>query len=227
MAKYAVLQTFYASSRWRKLRDVIIAERDPMCAKCGKVIADPLDCELDHIHDLTPENVTDTTISLNPDNIQILCHSCHDQKHNRFGHQSEHGVFLIYGPPLSGKVTYVKTHMQHGDLVVDMDRLYSAVSMLPEYDKPIGLLRNVLGLRNLLIDNIKTRNGKWNSAWVIGGYPEKYKREQLANDIGAELIYCEASKEECTARLSIDLDRQCRKDEWVGYITKWFENYVA
>jgi len=226
MAKYAILQSFYTSSRWRKFRNVIIAERGSVCESCGKVIANPLDCELDHDPiELTPENVNDADVSLNPDNVKVKCNDCHNKRHNRFGHKANHEVYIVYGPPLSGKKSFVKSNMERGDLIVDMDRLYSAVSMLPEYDKPGGLLRNVLGLRDLLIDNIKTRNGKWNNAWVIGGYPEKYKREQLADDLGADLIYCEASKDECMARLAVDMDRQCRKDEWKSFIEKWFDHY--
>jgi predicted kinase len=227
MAKYAVLKSFYNSQRWRKFRDNIIAERDPICVDCKKVIANPKEIEVDHDPiELTPENVNDASISLNPDNVKIRCHDCHNKRHGRFCSQPMQGVFLVYGPPLSGKTTFVKEHMQHGDLVVDMDKLYSAVSLLPEYDKPNELLKNVFGIRDLLIDNIKTRYGKWRSAWIIGTYPDKYQREKIADDTGAELIYCEASKEECMARLMIDADRQCRKDEWKQYIDKWFDRYI-
>ncbi|WP_438495906.1 hypothetical protein [Paenibacillus sp. IHBB 3054] len=48
----------------------------------------------------------------------------------------------------------------------------------------------------ILIDNIKTRLGKWGTAWIIGGFPEKFKRERLAKDTGAELIYCPVSRED-------------------------------
>ena len=79
----------------------------------------------------------------------------------------------------------------------------------------------------MLIDNIKTRYGKWNNAWVIGGYADKYKREKLAEDLGAELVFVEVSKDECLRRLEQDEDRRYRKDEWKKYIEKWFSEYVA
>jgi len=117
--------------------------------------------------------------------------------------------------------------MGRGDIVVDMDLLYAAVSMLPSFDKPDNLLANVRGIHSLLIDNIKTRYGKWNSAWVIGGYADKYKRDKTAEDLGAELVFCDVSKEKCMRRLALDEDRQYRQDEWRGYIEKWFERYTA
>lgn len=228
MAKYDILKSFYNSSSWRMFRTVIIAERGPLCVDCHKVIVDSKEIELDHDPvELTPENVNDPNVSLNPDNVKIRCHDCHNRKHNRFGPKAEQGVFLIYGPPLSGKTTYVMEHMRRGDLVVDMDKLYSAISLLPEYDKPAELLKNVFGVRDLLIDNIKTRYGKWRSAWIIGGYPEKYRREQVADATGATIIYCEATRDECLQRLEADEGRRNRRDEWTKYISAWFEKYSA
>jgi predicted kinase len=227
MAKYAILKSFYASEAWQKFRTAIIAERGPRCQKCSKIIANPLDCILHHIKELTPENVRDVNIALNPDNVLIVCHDCHDKVHNRFGYKAERNVYIVFGPPLAGKSSYVREHMSRGDLIVDMDRLYSALSMLPDYDKPDNLFANVRAVHNLLIDNIKTRYGKWNNAWIIGGYADKYKREKLAEDLGAELIFCNVSKEECLRRLELDEDRRYRKDEWRGYIEKWFNEYTT
>lgn len=227
MAKYAVLQSFYKSVQWRKFRDCIIAERGPVCIDCGKIISDPKEIELDHCPiELTPENVRDANISLNPENVKIRCHGCHDKRHGRFSTQMQ-GVFLIYGPPLAGKKTYVRDHMQRGDLVVDMDSIYSAVSLLPEYDKPGELTRNVFGVRDLLIDNIKTRYGKWRSAWIIGGYADRYQREKIADDTGADIIYIEATKEECLQRLYESTALQFRAKEWEQYIDAWFDRYIG
>ncbi len=225
MARYAVLKSFYASDPWINFRLALIAERGNKCEKCGRTIARSIEIIGHHKIELTPENVHDVNISLNPDNVLLVCHACHDQIHYRFGHKPEHAVYLIYGPPLSGKKSLVLQQMKRGDLVVDMDRLYYAVSMLPSYDKPDNLLINVRGIHNLLIDNIKTRYGRWNNAWIIGGYADPYKRNRLADDLGAELVFCNVSMEESMRRLELDEDRRFRKDEWEGYIRKWFEEY--
>ena len=228
MAKYAVLQLFYAADEWVNFRLNLIAERGTNCQMCGKRIAKAREIIGHHKIELTPENVTDYNISLNPANVELICFDCHNIQHKRFGRQSSaRNVYIVYGPPLAGKQDFVQGRVQRGDIVVDMDRLYRAVTMLPSYDKPDCLLGNVIGIHRLLLDYIKTRYGKWNNAWVIGGYQEKYKREKLANDLGAELIFCDVSKEECLRRLEIDEDLRCRKDEWHGYIEKWFEKYSA
>jgi RNA polymerase subunit RPABC4/transcription elongation factor Spt4 len=219
-----ILKAFYNSDKWQNFRLVLIAERGPACQKCGKIIGNPSDCTAHHKTELTPENVGDVMISLNPENILIVCRTCHDLIHHRFC-RHDHAVYIVYGPPMSGKSTFVREQMGRGDLVVDINALFAAVTMLPEYDKPDNLFSNVIGIYNLLTDNIKTRYGKWGSAWIIGGLPDKYRREQLANDLGAELIFCDVSKAECLARLLADDGRRLRG--WDKYIDDWFERYTA
>ena len=227
MAKHTILKTFYASDKWQRFRLLMIDERGLKCEHCGNKVVRASELTLHHKKELTPENVHDVSISLNPDNVILVHHECHNEIHKRFGDANKSKqVYIVYGPPLSGKKTFVGSNITRGDLVVDMDRLYEAVTMMPYYDKPDQLYRNVMSIHNQLVDNIKTRFGKWNNAWIIGGYADKHKREKLANELGAELIFCNVSKEECLRRLSEDEDRQYRQDEWAGYINKWFESYI-
>jgi len=127
-------------------------------------------------------------------------------------------VFIVYGPPLSGKTTYVKNRANDGDLVVDMDYIYQAISGLDLYTKPNNLLLNAKGLRDELINQIKVRYGDWETAYIIGGYPDKYERERLAKQLGAELVFCECSLEECISRVKGN-----RPLSWIEYIYRWFE----
>lgn len=231
MAKHSILQTFYASNEYRTFRLLLINQRAKngivYCEDCGEPITKAIDIHLDHQVELTPENVKDKSISLNPSLAKLVHKRCHDKRHHRFGFKAEKKVYLVYGPPMAGKKTFVYEHMERGDIIIDMDRLYEAVSMLPSYDKPNNLFDNVIGIHNYLLDNLKTRYGKWFNAWIIGGYADKYKRERTADNVGAELIYCKATKEECYARLEIDANRQYRVEEWKGYIDKWFEKYTT
>jgi hypothetical protein len=226
MAKHSILKSFYASEAWVTLRLLLINERGNRCEHCKKIVPKSKDLIGHHKIDLTPENVNDRSISLDPEKIEIICFECHNKVHNRFGNKNGRQVYIVYGPPMSGKTTFVRENMSRGDMLVDMDSLYAAVSMLPDYDKPDNLFSNVIGIHNQLIDNVRTRYGKWNNAWIIGGYADKYKRERLAEDLGAELIFCEVSKEECIRRLDLDEGRRYRKDEWHGYIEKWFELFT-
>lgn len=225
MARHSVLQTFYASDKWREFRQRLILERGPYCEKCGRAVVHTRELTGHHEIELTPDNVHDHSISLNPKLVKLLDHSCHNAIHNRFGAKRNRQVYLVYGPPLAGKKEYVQQQMMRGDIVVDMDRLFEAISFQSFHDKPDNLLSNVMGVHNLLLDNIKTRMGKWGNAWVIGGYPERFKRERTADQLGAELVFLEASKEQCIAALEADPSLSNARQEWEGYIVKWFERY--
>ncbi len=228
MSRRQELHRFYASDTWQDLRAALIAERGNRCEYCGKDVANARELTLHHIKELTPDNVHDAMIALNPENIQVVHHGCHNKIHRRGAKDYiERNVYLVYGPPLAGKSSYVRDRMQPGDIVVDMDMLYMAVSGLKKYSKPDELLPTVLGLQAALIDNIKTRYGKWHNAWIIGGYADRYKRDKLARDTGAGLVFLYASADECKARLEQVTDiRKEHKKAWAGYIDKWFETYT-
>ena len=230
MAKYAVLDTFYKGKPWKNFRAEYIAyrliqDKGHVCDYCGEWIEEQDDITLHHKEELTPDNYMDRNISLNKDNIMQVHAGCHNRIHKHAGSGYKR-VFIVYGPPLSGKSSYVKRRSWPGDLIIDLDSLYQAMSGLERYHKPNTILNNVLGIQKVLLDNIKTRYGRWDNAWIIGGYAEKYKREKLAKDLGAELIYMDVSLEECERRL-LQSDRATRADEWQDYIYKWFDNYTA
>lgn len=221
-------EQFYNSGEWKTTRLAVIADRINKCEECGKVIIKDKDLHVHHVIELTLLNLNDYNISLNPNNLKILCKDCHDKVHKRFKYKTrDKGIYIVYGAPCSGKCTYVLDNKRDNDLVVDIDRLYEAVTMLPRYYKPDSLKFNIFAIKNTLIDNIKVRYGSFNSAWVIGGYANKFDREKLAKDLGAELIYINSDKEECIRRLESCLDyRKNNKTEWIGYINKWFEEFI-
>lgn len=229
MARNPELKSFYNSKEWKTFRLMLINERKNKCSHCGNIIADSSKITGHHKIELTAENAKDYNISLNPELVELVCHDCHNKTHNRFGYRkpAQKKVYLVYGPPLSGKTTLVMERKSRDDIVVDIDRIYEAITLLPAFEKPSHLIGNVMSMHNALIDNIRTRYGKWNNAWIIGGYPDKYKRNRLAEDVGAEIILCDVSKEECLVRLEKDKDRNYLKDKWTKYIDDWFEKHTV
>ena len=175
-----------------------------------------------HIQELTPETVTDASVALNPANVELVCFDCHNKAHKRYG-QGTHHVYLVYGAPCSGKSTLVRQMMHRGDLVVDMDLLFYAVSGCSLYDKPDQLKSDVFAVRSLLLDRIQHRAGRWGDAYIIGGYPFKLEREELARKLGAELIFCGLPKAQCKANARASRGNLAKA--WEGYIERWFDDY--
>lgn len=232
LSKISHLESFYASKVWREFRVAEITRRIAegkglRCEVCGEPITEASTAHAHHITELNEANFRDATISLNPDNIQIVHGGCHNKLHSRFDKKKrKKKVYIVYGMPCSGKTTYVLERKERFDIVLDMDRLYQAITLLPPYEKPDSLFRTVRGVYNLLIDNVKTRTGKWRTAWVIGGLPDKYQREKLAHDLGAELVFVECERAEAIERLRKCLYRKEMVGEYIGYIDKWIERYT-
>ena len=213
------LHQFYCSKAWRDLSFRLKVERGGKCERTGEVFADMSQLIAHHKIELTEDNVDDPNISLNPNNIEIISHAEHNKEHRRFGYKQN--VYIVYGSPLSGKTTLVRELMSYGDLVLDIDSLWQAVTFQPAYVKPKNVRFNIFKLRDEMLDQIKMRYGGWYDAYIIGGYPDKYERERLAQTLGAELIYCESTKEECLERL----EQSGKPESWREYIIDWWERY--
>ena len=223
------LYNFYRSDSWKNLLKVIKLERldaegNNICEYCGSPIVRAYDCIGHHKIELTEDNYTDANISLNPDNIALVHHRCHNLIHNKLAYSGRQ-VFIVYGSPLSGKSSFVSEVAQPGDLIIDIDNLWQAVSNQPRYIKPNRLKSVVFAVRDNLLESVKYRRGKWLNAYVIGGYPLAGERERLADQLGARLIYIESTMDECINRLTAAGDRDI--DEWEKYINQWWLQYTG
>ena len=221
------LQSFYRSRQWESLLRTLKLERvnedgELICAHCGKPITRAYDCIGHHVIELTEQNVSDASVSLNPDNIMLIHHRCHNEIHTRFGYSAKK-VYLVYGAPLSGKTSYVKENMRQGDLIIDMDNIWACISGCDRYVKPKVLKSIVFHMRDELYDMVKMRVGKWNACWVIGGYPYTHERERILDMLDAEPIFIDTSYDECIARLEKSNDRD--KSQWKIFIDDWFEKF--
>lgn len=223
-----MLADFYRSKEWERLRRTLMLQRLNaegliICAHCGRPIIKKYDCIGHHLTELTETNYQDTSISLNPDNIALVHHKCHNEIHNKQGYKQKK-VYIVWGAPLSGKNTYVQGVAKYGDLIVDIDNLWQAVSGRPRYEKPNRIKTNVFELHNQLLTMIAQRAGYWNVAYVIGGYALPIQREQLAKRLAAECIYIDTTRAECEARLAACPDGR-NKSEWSKYISEWFDTH--
>lgn len=214
------LHQFYCSKIWRELSYKLKIARGGKCERTGEVFTDLSQLIAHHKIELNENNVDNPSIALNPDNIEIISFKEHNKEHRRFGNKKN--VYIVYGSPLSGKTTLVRELMQYGDIVLDIDELWQAVTLQDKYIKPKNVRFNIFALRDNLLDQIKTRYGQWYDCYIIGGYPDKYERARISKELGAELIYCESTKEECIERAI----REGRPEQWIKYINEWFDKYT-
>lgn len=216
------LGNFYQSKPWVGLMSQLKLERqndkgELICEHCGKPITRKYDCIGHHVIELTEDNVNNFEISMNPENVMLVHFSCHNKIHQRF-EGFYRNVYLVYGAPCSGKSTWVSEVANEDDLILDIDKIWESICTSDRYHKPKRLKSNVFGIRDCILDQIKTRTGMWRNAYVIGGYPLRSDRDRLCDLLRARPIFINATEAECISR--------AKTEEWKDYIFEWFDSYV-
>jgi 5-methylcytosine-specific restriction endonuclease McrA len=79
MSKPKELHRFYKSKAWQLARTIKINATQGKCERCGGVGE-----EVHHQIRLTVLNVHESNVSLNQDNLELLCKECHNKEHGRF-----------------------------------------------------------------------------------------------------------------------------------------------
>lgn len=227
---FRTLQEFYTSKEWRAFREQLIHQRTNKADGIlydefsGKPLLKSYDIIAHHKQQLTLQNVNDFSISLNPDNIMLISMTSHNEIHKRFGYASGRKVYFIYGAPCSGKERWVDNVKGNSDLIVNIDNIWEALTGR-RYHKPDALKACVFQMHSALLDIVKTRQGKWERAYIITGGAHKGQRERQLQELGAEPIFIDADRETCLHNLQSDPERAKAAEQWATYIDEWFRLY--
>lgn len=76
---------FYHSKQWDDVRALVMKRDLGLCQRCARRGRMTAATEVHHIEPLTPENIGDPRVTLNPDNLTSLCHECHREVHRELG----------------------------------------------------------------------------------------------------------------------------------------------
>lgn len=88
------IQKFYRSDKWKIARVMKIASAGGRCELCSGI-----GTEVHHKIHLTVENVINPEVSINQDNLMLLCNECHNKVHGRFEGSAKY-VFDEDGNPI-------------------------------------------------------------------------------------------------------------------------------
>lgn len=243
MAK-SFAKSFYQSKQWKTVRDWYVSERTKMDGGLCECCHTEPGVEVHHIKPLTPENINDQDITLNPDNLMFLCKFCHFEKHkemilsrmqwrrkqrvltdgkyfDEMGMVQPMRVYIVYGPPFAGKMDYVRQHKDEQDLVVNLDMIKTMLGSSGD-----NLTRLSFDIRDLIYKLIEERDDKIDckNVWIVSGLPNKDKRHQLAERLQAKTILITDEQNNIRQRI-MDDETIPKKVESLILVDKWFEDY--
>ena len=132
---------------------------------------------------------------------------------------------IVSGPPGAGKTTYVKSQMVEGDLILDDDLLYQAISGQVYYNKPIELFNYVRVAREAIISELIDRRDVYR-AWIIGCYPKAEDRGGIAELFNAKVVVLKPLEFVCLNRIQKDDRRSKNLKYWVNIVHKWYRDYT-
>lgn len=214
------------STQWDKAARGYLG-RHPYCAMCAAEGKQVLATVVDHI---IPHR-GDSRLFWDKSNWAGLCdtHHCGDKQAmeatGRAGSATvTTHVELVCGPPGAGKSTHVDKHKQRGDLIIDLDLIYMALSGQPYYDKPAELLPFVKDVQKQLIHRL-ARPSHIRRAWIVTTAPRASERDNLARELNANVTVFAVPASVCMRHIFNDPRRREHSTAWRKLIDDWWNKW--
>ena len=90
-------EKFYKSKAWQQCREAYIASRQGLCERCaaqGRISPGEI---VHHKQWLTRDTINNPNITLNFDNLELLCSTCHNREHSKQLPINDELMFDEYG----------------------------------------------------------------------------------------------------------------------------------
>lgn len=131
-------------------------------------------------------------------------------------------MYIVSGPPCSGKNRFVDEKRGEHDLVVDVDALCHALGSRNYHGDHSHTLRAALDAREAVYKTIESRAGLWENAFVITSTPNAGKVSRLAARLRAWIVTMDTPMDECLRRVRKDETRRGCEEYFEQLIREWF-----
>ena len=82
-------KAFYQGQAWKDCREVYRKSKSGLCERClakGLIVPGVV---VHHKKYLTPENINDPSVTLNFENLELVCRACHEEEHSSLSHKAK------------------------------------------------------------------------------------------------------------------------------------------
>lgn len=139
-------------------------------------------------------------------------------------------IHVVAGPPGSGKTTYALERMVAGeDLLLDFDAVRGALTQRPEHELTPTLdryvQRAVYSTQDIIQYRLEQGDSLPASTWITRGLAKADEREQLAKDLGAQVIVLETPLDTCLERIDARDISEEAKAEQKAAARRWWSDY--
>lgn len=132
---------------------------------------------------------------------------------------------VVYGPPCSGKTTYVQKNKGKKDIIIDFDRLRTALTFSEIHSTNDEKFANryVNACRGSIVSCAKKKQGEAETYWYTTSILTDSLKEWFSG-LNPEYREIEATEEECLEHLAND-DTRPDKEYWTKIIKNWFKEF--
>jgi hypothetical protein len=137
-------------------------------------------------------------------------------------------VRLVAGPPCAGKTAYVREHAELGDVILDADLIYSALTGGELYGRQpdASLWPIVWAARDGAMRELARQRFSSRSVWIVQTAAERAMRARFRATTGAEVLVLETPADVCKARASARFTDRVRLAEYCDAIDRWWAVYT-
>ena len=128
-------------------------------------------------------------------------------------------TYVVWGPPGSGKSTYVQTNRGRDSITFDFDELAQALGGRDKYRQGPVIGQYVQDIRYWLLEQLAAED-RLEEAWVISTWPQPEY-----DVLNPQWVRMETPMEECLARIEADVDDPALVQELHGVIAQWHEQH--
>ena len=202
--------TVYNTQRWRNVRKQYLL-RNPLCIECLHEGTTKEATVLDHIIPISKGGD-----SWDNNNFQALCAIHHNRKTMTTDRQSQQAtVNVVFGPPCSGKSTYIQSHIKQGEILIDIDALSKATIHTPNpRTRTPHQAKVMLSARDAMVRAMLPHQV---TIWI----PTTYTHAGIFKGLDYTLIPIETTKEQCLQYLTLS-DRDDHLHQRT-LINEWFD----